>query len=644
MSNTLDKKGDQLILTQKDAFENVDSVNDYTEDITGDVANVQLTKEFRYSIDQVEYSDWIGLSQSNLQGINSTLSTPISTLFVDFRYTVDSITVGSSVTINSVTLDLTFVNNTNQETQYELSKCNCFDSYGIGCDDDNNLFDPYSLIKNFNDYYDDLSKMTNKLFGHCVEYYKYTPKKESTDHVLHEHGLYEYKDKKEVNILIPENKFPDNDNIQYNIMGIEFPDFQAHIVKSSFEEVFGEGEVPQMYDMIYFSNLNILYEVQSVNENNNPYWRRVYYKVNLRKAEDRSSKIEPSSVEQEIDDMTLSSEDVTGEQLSEEKEDKRKPDLYRVIGTDEQDPVRKDLHKEIKIIEEIINNNWTEVSHSHYDLRSIDKRIKALGYKSNLNLAATDNRFFSSWFKAKEQNSPTWNVNVTDLGNNEYELNITTSDFNSDYMEIGDWIIVGNKAALITDISSDFTTVNVKSDKSLTTGSTTMIPKDNLTLLTSYSNYSKSGDGINFSLLNNHILININEDVYSFKLPSNIDNSKWHSIIIKLSNTYNQVSVFLYKLDIEAPEQPTNQGNNLNLIYNDTINVTDSISSTPQEQEWKLLGGNLLLTNIRWMDKLILEEDQQTFLNQEIITDTSKAIIVDNARKPLYLPYYPNNR
>jgi hypothetical protein len=65
--------------------------------------------------------------------------------------------------------------------------------------------------------------------------------------------------------MIPNNELPTRE-IQFNPLMMDFPvQFEVHIVKSAFQQVFGVGTRPQMRDYLYFEQfMNRVYEVDAV--------------------------------------------------------------------------------------------------------------------------------------------------------------------------------------------------------------------------------------------------------------------------------------------------------------------------------------------------------------------------------------------
>ena len=630
-NRTLENSGEQVLISFDESIKDVTQINDYEEDISGDLGSNTITKEFRWSKDGNEYSDWVTLNTNNISSLDFT--GPIN-LWFDFLYTAYSIQPGDTITINDVTLNYN-QDSTTEEVEVDVTQCKTTTFNSIIECDNNKLFNPYELINDFKPIYEELSTLTSNFLGHCVSYYRYEPNKSTDDPVLHEYGMYNYKDNLDLNILVPQNEFPSNE-ISYDIFGMNFNEFEIHIVRSEFENKFGEGEVPYQGDLIYFSNLNRLYEIQSVNENENPFYQNTFFRVRLDTAQDRSNKIQPDQVQQELDDLTLDSQEITDEPINEEQEQKRKEDIFYVLGNESHDRVRGKIHKDVEIKEENINNNWTIVAKNHYLLNTVNEYQTAIEYKAPIKISSNDNIGYTSWFKNLNLKK---GITTQATLSNSSTYDILTYGSSSDIkFTIGDWLKIGTNYARVKEINNNEVTID---NLGISEGQYDTNKLFRGILLNGYEDNKKQTDGLEFSISEKHIFVEINNQIYKFNHNKTLDKEKWYSTIIKLSNQYNQVSVFLYELNQQAPEKQQDQNNQLKLIYHQTVSL-DSNFTIDTNFKYKLLGSEIALTNIRLLDKQILEENHLRLLNDYIPSDTQRMIIVDNARKPLHLPKSSN--
>lgn len=124
-------------------------------------------------------------------------------------------------------------------------------------------FNPY---KNFNDIIllqNSLTFMVSNIFGHKSFYFRITPDKNNKDIVFREYTLYNVEDPKCINIIVPDNQFPDA-KLKFLDYGIDYEEpFEAHISKLEFNKNFGLNSMPQKGDIIYLEINNRLYEIDS---------------------------------------------------------------------------------------------------------------------------------------------------------------------------------------------------------------------------------------------------------------------------------------------------------------------------------------------------------------------------------------------
>ena len=107
------------------------------------------------------------------------------------------------------------------------------------------------------------------------------------------------------------------------------------------------------------------------------------------------------------------------------------------------------------------------------------------------------------------------------------------------------------------------------------------------------------------------------------------------------------------------PENTEAQTSDLGIVhYKEGVNtdkyeyaLTSSIETDNQKVTWgtdnnsyKVLGGPLYLSNLRIFQNMIEKEKQSAILNQNVVSDSQLAIIIDNAKPVLKLPKIAKNR
>ena len=98
--SSTDTNGDQLLVSLQTPYENVTEVLGFTDSITGESTSCYYNKDFRWGIDGVTYSDWVQLTDANLELL---ILNPANKFWIQYRYTQ----VGDcTLTFNSIALEI----------------------------------------------------------------------------------------------------------------------------------------------------------------------------------------------------------------------------------------------------------------------------------------------------------------------------------------------------------------------------------------------------------------------------------------------------------------------------------------------------------------------------------------------------------
>ena len=269
----------------------------------------------------------------------------------------------------------------------------------IECDD--NLYDPYNLQQPAN-IYKELSELSTNIWGHTVKYFRVEPDKRSKDVILMEYSLYNVVEQGEFKIMVPDNEMPVA-QFSYDIFGMGFEDFEIHVTKGQFQAAFGIGPSPMMRDYLYFPLINRMYEVNAVQYADEFNENMTYWKLFLKKFEERSSNIiTDTTVEQTLDALTVGIDEIFGEEIKDEYAQTTKPEQYQTVFNEVGDGTRFRMHNSLLIMDGQIRNKWTIVSKNYYDLASTtNTNIEVLSYNKKSELAVTENLALTMWFRPK---------------------------------------------------------------------------------------------------------------------------------------------------------------------------------------------------------------------------------------------------
>ena len=372
-------------------------------------ANNQFTYEFSWSQstqpDGGQVSELHELNKTtgafDLLGLTFDSSLP---LHINVKLTVDRLSQGSSLSLLSITYDL-------QTEDGQIISCpefctECTDPWSYdGCANilidctENNLFQPYQLKKPTNMYMQ-LTGLASDIYGHTVKYFRVEPDQRSRDVILMEYSLYNVVEQGDIKVIVPDNEFPTQE-LSFDVFGIQFEQFEVHLTKQEFNKAFGQGVNPRSRDYLYMPLNNRMYEVSSVSYADEFNMNTTYWRLMLKKYEDRSSSIHTdTAIEQEVDDLVVGIDEVFGEEIQQEFEKVTKPQQFKTTYQELNDGIRSAAAEGVIIKDADIRNRWTLISKHHYNLDEVANGEKyAITYNAQSKLTIDQNVAFTAWFR-----------------------------------------------------------------------------------------------------------------------------------------------------------------------------------------------------------------------------------------------------
>jgi hypothetical protein len=645
----VDKLDETLIIKLAEPYENVDRVIGYIDEVIGEDSGNKFDKYFRWCQDNINFSDWIQLTNLNLENqiIDST-----KPFWIEYKYVVVDLETGHTMEFISIALEIVSGNGiVKQVKQVGVDCCEpgqipsgCQNLIVTDCCDEEDLFNPYAMLNNTRSMFSQLTNVVNDIFGHCVKYYKVNSDQRSRDVILNEYSLYNVVDMKDVKILVPDNNFPPNE-FQFDEFGMGIEGFEIHITREEFQKAFGARSMPQERDYIYFPLVDRMYEINSVALADPVVYKDIYYKATLRKWQDRVNVDTPEPYKQELNDLTLNIDELFDPEIKDETLKITKPQQYRTIGTGANDYVRSELSKQLSISDYKINNNWTIVSKNHYELGKLIPNEMAVKYRQHARFTDTEDRAFTFWFQPQFGLEKAF-TNISEIVNsNGKAMLVMPKDVKwqvGDLLQItgtGDYdgyhrIIQAPTGGLEYVIDIDY----VSGVSVIGAGARSLVK----TFL--IHGYGGIFSGLSVEVTKQFIIVSINNVDYFFTHGVTFDNTKWYPIVINLSNRFKTLSTYLYELDkplnLTNPQLETSA---LKLVYNDLVSLLEPVGIDSGDF-WALLAGPVNLTNIRIFTRIIEEEAHNIVLNQYVVNDTQYAELVDNAIPELHLLRLPNPR
>lgn len=533
-----------------------------------------FTYEFRFSKDGKLYNEFHELNKQNDFGDLFFMTfNPREKLYLDVKAEVNTIQPGNSLTFIAVTYTLEKDNGIVDSCPQLCLDCTDPFLYSgcanirVDCEFDN-LFAPYNLNK-AQQVYLQLSNLANDIFGHKVTYFKTEPDQRTKDVILMEYSLFNVVDQKEIKILVPDNEFPQESSISYDMFGMDFEEFEIHIVRKEFESAFGYKSHPRARDYMYIPIINKMYMVSSVALGDRFNAAKSYWKIKLTKYNEDTA-VDQNQFAEAIDDLVTGVEEIFGEEIKATYDKDTKPMQFQTVSTAYRDGIRQFMEKNLSIVDYDLKNRWTVVSKSYYDLTKVSKNEVAIEYDEISKLSNTDNFALTGWIQPQ---------------------------FKQGYA--GDDFIFGDYDSML---------------------------------------------GFNTTLSAQEFKVNINGIQYSFHHGINFSSSKWYAFILNGSNSFKQLSLYIYSLDPAINFNKPQLGDN-DLVYefNETKNIEQAFSWN-SNTNYNIRGGNMFLTNLRLFKTPVEYEQHHNVLNQYLVRDSQLAIIIDNAIPSIGFQKFKNAR
>ena len=651
--SSTDANGDQLLVSLQTPYENVTEILGFTDSITGESTSCYYTKDFRWGIDGVTYSDWVPLTDANLQML---VLNPANKFWIEYRYTQ----VGDC-TLTFVSIALEIVTDGGVICKIPQLDCGgvdgCSGALNLAFDCCGGGWNPYDISR-AGQLYTQLSAMASNLFGFCVTYYKTKADQRSQDVILKEYSLFDVIKSGEVKIMIPDNELPTRD-IQFNPLMMDFPvQFEIHIVKSAFEAIFGIGSKPQMRDYLYFQQfMNRMYEVDAIAEADDFMYTGSYWRVSLVTYQQRTNvgydnTVDGITAETSTKALVSNVEEKFRVERENEFKDVRKPNEYNTIGSQANDYVRRSLNKKMTITEENVYNQWTIISKYHYALGTLVDGTIGVKYRYTGGWATTDDRAFTFWFRPQYLTPIGINVNINSITNSNGNAMITapTLPTGTSAIKPGNWVAItgttsynGIQPVRSVDTDTNTITLDIPYTNSTISGTAKFNREVSNTFISYDTNVDPTLSFVQLTYTQNWFIIKLNDIYYKYDLGTlSLIKGKWYSAVININNLAKQLSLFLYNaVEIAGSINPDRTADLTN-IYTNTQTVP--AISVPDDYVWKLLGCKSDLTNIRIWSEPISEELQELILSQYVVKDSHLALLLDNASPELMLSTVTNPR
>lgn len=428
--------------------------------------------------------------------------------------------------------------------------------------------------------------------GWEFDYYYTDPDKKGIDTILNENQLQNVIMKRKTKVIVPDNQFP-ADTITFSGFGMDLiVSFEVHIMRSTFKNIFGVEAKPRKGDYMYLCSTNLLYEVEQVIDKKDTMNATFYWRVILKKYEEKASRKFAKTVDGDEAKFSTDSlvkyttldnlfSDANAVELAENNleinthmDNSISNSQQATDAVDGTLTIYKSFDKKLEWNDETIWNSSIRVSETQYKipLKSKNKKMVIYNYKDN-NIDYINNRAISMWFKTEEY-SPTFDYTL--LSNYDYQNNL----------------------------------------------------------------------GYKVNLFDGALILMINNDTYS--LPVNVEENTWYAFYIGMNQSKSELELAVYKRQHEDGKTLSNNNlirvnartlpfNIFKFNHNENIFIggTDTFNINNNRNFY-------YLTNIAIWTEPIVKAKRSDVLSQHKFTDGHLIKLADEALKPLTLPFYGN--
>lgn len=612
-------------------YSGIKALTGVTYETFGETDETKFIKEFRYSSDKILWSDLKELNNKNI----SSVKIYDNKVYIQYVFTPTGPRELNENNIESISLDVDYVNDN------ESPIPECFWNKGTSTPQivynqgaGSNLFNPYAIGQSYN-IYQQMSTLISNMFGICVLYFKTEPNSRSRDVVLKEYSIEKVIDKQNIKILIPDNQLPTRE-LNFNQLMIDYnTEFEINIVKSEFWKVFGEGSHPDPHDYLYFSTyMNKMYMVDSVSDPDDFGYVASYWRVSLVPYQEmKSVQFDNDNLMNDTESLIFSAEGKFEEEMKEEIADNRKDNQLNNVGILEQgqDPLRRVLHENVRIVEETIYNDWTVIAKQYYNLSTIDKEDIAVEYWNN-GLSSDDERMITFAFRPTNMRNVSENIMIDSVVNNNGKVRLKLKSWDklldrgnrikiSRVFGLNGWYDISNidKSKSSIDIDVDY----VDTMRVLSCGKLVIYEANTCVYF---------GDGFSIIQMSDKMVVKLDGKDYDY-IFKDLDEfkSKWYFCVLGMKRGMS--NMWLYEVK---------GSDTLNNTHSEIVKigcVPNELGSFNVKGYCGLKGGNLHLTNFRLWSKLCEEDLHKLILSQYVIDDTHNTLIVDNAQNELLVNY-----
>lgn len=504
------------------------------------------------------------------------------------------------------------------------------------------VIDLNQAIMSFTEMFKNLNQQSVEMVGIVVQWMRAVPHENSEDVIFHEYTLHDVECPKDIKVITTNTNYnPGNFSIDYFGINYESP-LELSIDIQTWENVFGTDSMPQQHDVVYVGKMNCLYEVASSTIDYGFANQETGYKIQLTKWNPRANVRLNQGVEDTINNLTESEQELFGEEISKDIADiVDDEEISQMLNTSVDS---HDIFKSVDIdsvFEEDIDTNNNTVARSYYDMRYSKQSIFYKTGDSVDIVSKKPHRYFSCWFKIIPQGTQTYKIgNLLNEEGKYYLIGTNIKEGTEIILKRGALLQLHGTTHKVASINGEerlMVTFNNSEFKALTKKITNW--NNNLTMSVAGANNIhpllmgryKGECNFNISIVDNSVVIikfgNSYKKISINELPLN----QWCSIGINLGKESNVCVFTMNDKKVLGLSQMIELGDMENVFDVGEFYITES---------------NTQLTNIRYYQttKKVEVNAIEKDLNSQLMQNNSDAIIADIAAVSNKSPYIAEQR
>ncbi len=403
---------------------------------------------------------------------------------------------------------------------------------------------------------------------------------------MHEYGTYDTVDKKKLKVLVPDNKFPE-DQIGFNMFNLAlFDSFEIHITRKEFYSKFGIGVRPAQKDFLFFCQINKWFEVEHAQSYREFLNASIYYKITLTKKQDDTN----------IDNRTYT------------------PEFNSMVENNQLDNLfGKEVKEDIKhIVNDPLLQNLTEIN-------AVDTKFK---YDDNVEILTNAGVSKEEILDYKKPDPIQLSVMVQSIeANLENGQTVISQNYYDLSSRINDTAIIYQR--LDNDIC-DCCNRAFSAWFSITKYVHGMV----YNLIDNFNTTINQGYKIDF--VDGRLEIIWFGQI--FDIDVHVSPNKWYGIVVNFNQKQGKLEVYLYQ------RKGLCNTNDLDLVDEATFPLTPV--SYKGDLVLKIKGSNMNITNIRLWNEIIPKSSHTNTLSQLIVKNTEYLIMGDNSDKKVIAPHW----